>query len=383
MPDKKDDEKLTREEISDLRSILGALLWLTATRLDIIADLSILQSRVTIAEVRDIKQANQILIKVNDFKDTGLFYCYIKTKHQRLMCIHDASSASKGRHYAQEGVLIGLADDYFWNKNQEPEVTHDDEDVKLHNGVFHVLHATGGKAKRVSYSTSHAETLSMVNGLEASTLIMLRMAELDFKHKAPTLEQLMRIQENGNPDLPMDFYGDCRDLFELVTGLRTLPQDKGQRLYVLGVKEARITGRIRQVVLIPTECMTSDALTKPLVHKSLLQLMTSGTVSFFNVPNHPVLSRVLPALQEYDEHDIIKTDDEILEKVKNDHSMIKVSHSSILLGMIAIGGFTTRALLAATLINSATAAYIPENDITEERYMTADEKAQNERYTGV
>eukprot|EP00435_Cladocopium_sp_Y103_P053746 s991_g17.t1 len=213
VPNKKDDEKLTKDEVSDLRSILGALLWLTATRLDIIADLSIIQSRVTIAEVRDLKQANQILDKVNEFKDTGLFYCHTKTKHQRLMCIHDASSASKGRHYAQEGVLIGLADDHFWNKHKESEVIYDDESVKQHNGVFHVLHATGGKAKRVSYSTSHAETLSMVNTLEAATLIMVRMSELDFKHKAPTLEQLMRIQENGNPELPMDFYMETAEIY--------------------------------------------------------------------------------------------------------------------------------------------------------------------------
>eukprot|EP00435_Cladocopium_sp_Y103_P030100 s4382_g7.t1 len=124
--------------------------------------------------------------------------CFIATPRRNindLMCIHDASSAAKGRRYAQEGILIGLADDHFWNKHKESEVTYDDE-------------------------------------------------------SAPTWAQLMRIQENGNPELPMDFYGDCRDLFELVTGLRTLPQDKGQRLYVLGIKEARVTGRIRQVVLV-------------------------------------------------------------------------------------------------------------------------------------
>eukprot|EP00435_Cladocopium_sp_Y103_P015804 s1188_g3.t2 len=255
-------------------------------------------------------------------------------------------------------------------------------DVQRHGGVFHVLHASGGKAKRVSYSTSHAETLSMVNGLEASTLIMIRLSELGHPERAPTLKQLIYIQENGNPELPIDFYGDCKDLWELVTGMRTLPQDKGQRLYVLGVKEARISGKIRQIVLVPTECMTSDALTKPLIHGSLLQLMTSGTVSFYNMPNHPVLSRVLPTLADYDEHDIIMTDDEVLDKIEKEETKnVKVSHASILLGLVAFGSYSTKALLAATMVQAA-ASYEIKND-EERTYVKNDEKVQNETYIGV
>ena len=75
--------------------------------------------------------------------------------------------------------------------------------------------------------------------------------------RSPILKQLISIQETGNPDLPIDFSGNCKDLWELVTGLRTLPQDKGQRIDVLGIKEARLSGKMRQIVLVPTECMTS------------------------------------------------------------------------------------------------------------------------------
>ena len=68
----------------------------------------------------------------------------------------------------------------------------------------------------------------------------------------------------------MDYYGDCRDVFELVTGERTLPQDKGQRMYVLSIKEARLMGKIRMLTLIPTQCMTADSLTKSMIHASML-----------------------------------------------------------------------------------------------------------------
>ena len=157
-------------------------------------------------------------------------------------------------------------------------------------------HASGSKAKRISYSTSHAETLSMVGGMEASTLVMVRLAEFHHPKPQPSIKELIQVQEEGDPRLPIDFYGDCRDVFELTTGLRTLPQDKSQRLYILSLKECRLSGRMRLLTLVPTQCMTSDSLTKPMVHDSMLNLLTTGTVRFHNEPNHPVTSRTLPAV---------------------------------------------------------------------------------------
>ncbi len=171
---------------------------------------------------------------------------------------------------------------------------------------MHVLHAHGGKAKRVSYSTSHAETLSMVNGLESTTLVMTRLSELMLRERSPTLDQLVKIQEGGNPMLSCDYYMDCKDLWELITGSKVLPQDKSQRLYILGIREARLTGKIRLMILVPTESMVSDALTKPMLSPGLLMLLTSGKVEIFNMPNHNVLSRIMPSLQEYDENDLVK-----------------------------------------------------------------------------
>ena len=88
--------------------------------------------------------------------------------------------------------------------------------------------------------------LSMVNGTEATTLVMVRLSEMMHISLKPTLKELVDIQEIGSPALPSDFYMDCRDLFELCAGQKVLPQDKAQRLYVLGICEGRIAGRIRQ-----------------------------------------------------------------------------------------------------------------------------------------
>ena len=363
IPDKPEDNKLTPQEVTEFRSILGALLWITATRLDVVADVSVLQSRVTVATIKDLKQANEVLEKVRKFKDLGLHYRYFEGEDLRVVCIHDASSASKGRNYAQEGLLVCLADDKFRHQHMDFETEYVDGNgfggVDSHGGVMHVLHASGGKAKRVSYSTSHAETLSMVGGVEASTLVMIRLTEIDMASPQPTIKELIKIQEQGNPKLPMDFYGDCADVWQLVTGSKTLPQDKGQRLYILSIKECRICGKMRQMVLVPTECMTADSLTKPMVHDSMLLLLSTGKVKFYNVDNHPVKGRVLPALQDYDEHDIVKNDEEILQETKNGKTNLKICHSTVMLGYFAMKSFMPWKFVAAASLMTMAHAMEP------------------------
>eukprot|EP00435_Cladocopium_sp_Y103_P051431 s1017_g16.t1 len=338
VPQRPDDSRLEPSEVSDFRSILGALLWITATRLDIVADVSVLQSRVTTATVKELKLANEVLVKAKDCREAALHYRRFQTPHQRLVCIHDASSANNGRHYAQEGILVMLADDNWRHQTMEHEVIHDDESVKMHGGVMHLLHAHGGKAKRISYSTSHGETLSMVNGMESTTLVMVRLSEVMHISLQPTLKELVEIQEHGNPALPSDYYMDCRDLFELSTGQKVLPQDKTQRLYVLGIREGRLTGRIRQISLIPTQSMTADALTKPMQSPELLQFLTTGI--------------------EYDEQTLMMSDEELLEYAKENPSNVKASHATILYGVIGLTSSTTMRM--AMMMGMATLACAAE-----------------------
>ena len=309
---KNGDRPLTAAETSKFRSILGGLLWLTATRLDLIADVGILQSKVTKATVNDFHQANAVVkkAKLKQYENVGLiFRSFSRDVPWKLLCVHDASAASKGRTYAQEGVLVLLAPDHMNFDAKIHTINGENVAEEIFGGTAHILFSHGSKAKRVSYSTSHSETLAAISGLETATLVSLRLAELLMPEKKPTLQQLAALQEKGIPYLPIDSYTDCRDFWSLTVGTTALPQDRSQRIYILAFREARIQGRVRWIILIPTESMTSDALTKVMTSKPLLELMTTGIVYFHNKIGHAIEARRLPTITDFEEDDLEKTDE--------------------------------------------------------------------------
>ena len=333
----KDDRTLVKEEVTSFRSILGGLLWLTATRVDLIADVCQLQTFVTQAKVKRLRMANSIVKKAQDKKmiSLGIIFRFFKRSDKlRIACIHDASAASKERNYANEGILVLLTTD---NLDLDPRV-HNIDGENSNPGIFggpaHILWSQGNKAKRISYSTSHGETLAAINGLESATLVALRLGEILIAEPAPSLQQLASLQERGAPFLPVDVYTDCNDFFELSTGSKSLPQDKGQRIYILARREARLVGRIRWIVLIrfPTESMTADALTKSMISPCLLHLQSTGIVRFANTGTHVIKARRLPVLdQEIIETDLLEGDSRFISPSASSTSFRASPHTMFML----------------------------------------------------
>ena len=83
----------------------------------------------------------------------GLTYRRFSTStHWRLLAIHDASAAAKGRNYAQEGVIILLAPDHLrldWKIHTDCGT---DVNEEIFGGPAHILYAHGAKAKRICYN---------------------------------------------------------------------------------------------------------------------------------------------------------------------------------------------------------------------------------------
>ena len=317
---KKDDELLSAEEATSFRSILGGLLWLTATRLDLISDVCLLQSQVTKAKVMHLKQANNVVkrAKAEQGQQLGRHFRRLKPP-LRLCCVHDSSAAGNVRNYAQEGILVLSCEDKLIKMSRDNEAVIQDGETHRLGGTANILWAHGAKAKRISYSTSHAETLAAMSGLEASTLsstlVSVRLAGIMYLPGRPSLQMLIAAQEQGVPDLPIDSMRACRDFFELASGDKSVPQDKNQRLYVLAFREARMMGRLRWMILCPTESMTADALTKSMVTPPMMKLLSTGNVEFYNEGDHKLTMRSLPRLPSVEERHFDMTDKELLKEV--------------------------------------------------------------------
>ena len=93
------------------------------------------------------QMANSVVDKVKAYSDVGLHYRFFGSDHQRVVCVHDASSASKGRHYAQEGILVMLAVDHWRGHQIDHEHICDDYTVAKHDVLMHVLHSQAPRLK--------------------------------------------------------------------------------------------------------------------------------------------------------------------------------------------------------------------------------------------
>ena len=314
VPKRAPESRLLPEKITQLRSSLGALLWLTATRLDLVADVSILPSSVTTAQVRHLQQVNKVIKQAQGLNNVnlGLHYRKFNTMHQRIIAVHDSSHASKGKCHAQEGILIMMIDDPGMEKKYlhiENAMIRKQPDME----EYATFYTHMGKAKRISYSTSRSETLAAVSAMEVATLVRLRLSEINFPKVMPTVKELIAIHGKGDINMSIDMCTDCKDYYELTTG-SMLPQDRTQRLYILSIRESRIAGRIRQICLIPTESMTADGLTKPMLSTCLVRLISSGVVEFKNA-DHNMEVRHLPTSNDCVEEDLYEGDRTITEKI--------------------------------------------------------------------
>ena len=343
---RKDDDALSPAELTTFRSILGGLLWLTATRLDLVADVCLLQSNVTRAKIFHLRQANNVVRKAKNELGQGLGIHFRRLRPPfRLACIHDSSAAGNVRNYAQEGILVLLCEDQMSDWSRDEEVVLTDRQCALLGGKGHVLWAHGAKAKRISYSTSHAETLAGISGLEASSLVAVRLSEL-FHMRAPaTLQSLIACQEHGVKHLPVDTYTDCKDFYELCSGSGNVPQDKNQRLYVLAYREARMAGRVRWMCLIPTQSMTADALTKSMLAPPMMELLSAGTTTFRNEENHPIIMRSLPVIANIEEKYFDLSDKKLIKEIVKNFATVATCSSS-----------SRRFMCMALLVTSASAS---------------------------
>eukprot|EP00959_Pyramimonas_sp_CCMP1952_P082956 1733878-Pyramimonas_sp.AAC.1 len=118
------------------------------------------------------------------------------------------------------------------------------------------------------------------------------------------IRKMMDINTAGAYEIPLDHWTDCEDVFELVAGLKGVPQDKLQRLPIMALREERITTRIRRTLHVPTEIMVADAMTKPGVFRQMMELLTTGYLDMEMVQKNATARRILHRPDTYSESDL-------------------------------------------------------------------------------
>ena len=275
-----DSEPLTPTELTGYRGLVGGLLWLCQTRVDLLADTILAAGEVTRTTVAHLKMANSMIAKAKKYRENVGLYFQPLCPPYCLHVPHDATGASKEKSYAQEGAMILLGGD----RSDQYHLAKDGhvQNFTALGGFFHPLVICSKKSKRVSSSTSSSETNACVTAKELAQLCALRLTEILGGgilwpiSSFPTVGTFIDLQDLALSMVPTDQYTDCNDLFELATNLKGAPQDRNQRLYITSIRDDRVRHRIRHFIKIPTEYMLADPLTKVMISSGLYEYLTSG-----------------------------------------------------------------------------------------------------------
>ena len=294
---KQDQAACTDKEKHDLHVGIGGLLFLCYTRLDLVCDTLVLQSHVKNAVVADLKLHNSTVQRAHKDADMGLVF----RKLRRPTCIAgvaDASGSSSKSSYALEGkCVLRKEDSLVW----PDDGVNGEMPGSFWNGKAHMLLHNGKKAKRVSQSTSHAESLAHLSVSMDCELLAMRFTEMC--SPAPmTLFKMMEVDLDGGYDVAIDLMTDCNDLFELLVGQKGVPQDKTQRLVIMALRERRLLQKVRCTLKVTDRDMLANPLTKHVAYQFVFDhFMKTGEL----VLQDRMLFRKARKVADFDETDLV------------------------------------------------------------------------------
>ena len=214
---------LTEVEISELRSVIGKLNWMaTETRPDLSFSVSQLSSCIKRATINDLVKANKIVRKCKQY-DVHLFYPKLNLDDLKVRCYSDASFAKADDGGSQAGVYVELVS----------------EDKTAAVSWF------SKRIKRVVNDTMAAETLAMVEGIDAGFLVSALLSEILY---------------NGEKQIIVEGVTDNRSLFKAAHSTKSVTE---RRLRIdLGIIREALAKDELVLNWVPTSSQLSDVLTK-------------------------------------------------------------------------------------------------------------------------
>ena len=188
-------------------------------------DLISLQTQVTNATGQARKDCNAVVARAKRHNSQGLRFHTLPGSERRFAAVADSSHASKKSSYAIEGNLVLLQPEIHANaeSTSEHQTTVRASQVPGISGLVHPLHVKSQKAKILSQSTSHAETLSQLSVTAVAECVAMRYTEIHLSwsgegvdtcaaslHKGtPTLESLTEADHSRLYVIPIDCCTVC------------------------------------------------------------------------------------------------------------------------------------------------------------------------------
>ena len=142
-----------------------------------------LQQKLQAPQVKDIIAINAVVKRLKaPSSPTCIFFWKLKAPIH-ISVVSDASGANKQSNHAMKGISLLVSEDRLGTVHANKDVFLDEETSQRLGGKCHAMLASSTKPKRISHSTSHAETLSAARGLPMGQLLAIRYSEADIARK--------------------------------------------------------------------------------------------------------------------------------------------------------------------------------------------------------
>ena len=209
---KQENLEVTENERQNLRGLIGSLQYAaTNTRPDVAARLSFLQSKINIACIRDLLEANRLLGDAKQHGHLKITISCIPKDDIRMVSYSDASFATREKQQSQKGGLfLAVHKDIFQQKS----------------AIASPLIWYSKKIDRVVASTLAAETYALSSAVDM--IDWIRLVWEWIKNPLIPWKEPEKVWKSADPSISVI---DCKSLFDVITK-NTTPQCQEHRTLI-------------------------------------------------------------------------------------------------------------------------------------------------------
>ena len=236
------ETKANAEEVTQFRSVISAIAWLSQTFPPAGTAASLYQSRLPEPTLGDLRQLNSLLEQLNEVYTPLTIRGDVDFRSCLIISLADASLGNASKH-SQVGYIIALA------QRLGDELTFN----------WSIMTYKSQKSKRVATSTMHSELLAQSTAAEEAVNLQTFLFELG----NPTYSTNDLLQVPASSLCPIWSITGCNDLYDvLVKSTQPVLTNKSMTLFVEALREYKREGRIREFCWCDTRDNVSNVLTK-------------------------------------------------------------------------------------------------------------------------